>query len=74
MTMMMVKTMMKKIKTTTDSEESDNGKGKNDAGIGSVICLDERFYAAIDILRNTCEKADIKCMLKYEVRFMIQYE
>ena len=43
----------------TDSEESDNGKGEND-GIVSATSLDERFYAAIDSLRNKWEKVDIE--------------
>ena len=39
----------------TDREESDDEKWKND-GIGSAIVLDKRVHAAIDTLRNKCEK------------------
>ena len=44
----------------TNSEESDNRKGEND-GTGSATGLDERAYAAIDILRNKFGNADIEC-------------
>ena len=46
---------------TTDIEESDDGKGKNNTGKGSFIGLDERVYAAIDILSKKCQKVDIEC-------------
>ena len=39
-----------------DSEKSDNGKGKNDAVLGSDIGLDEIIYAAIDTFRKSVKK------------------